>query len=233
MKHPVLFEIVLIIAGFALALVFSLGGQMLGSTDSDLNISIGRIIAGLLLIVIFHRCFDWKKQFSGLLIALPALLFAVWNIANHFLSNGEYAPLSLEILILGLAPAIFEEVIFRGIFIHNLKANGKSDMTALIISALVFGAIHLTNAVGGDIPQTLVQTGYAIVVGLVFGAIYIRSEDLITVIIMHAAIDITNRVFMGSTNTSTTVLILFVVLLAAEAAYAFMLTSKAPKKETA
>ena len=106
-------------------------------------------------------------------------------------------------------------------------------MTALIISALVFGAIHLTNAVGGDIPQTLVQTGYAIVVGLVFGAIYIRSEDLITVIIMHAAIDITNRVFMGSTNTSTTVLILFVVLLAAEAAYAFMLTSKAPKKETA
>ena len=225
-KHPVTFEIVLIIAGFALALVCSIAGQILGSSDNEFNISIGRILAGLFLLIIFHRCINWRMQFSGLLITLPALLFAVWNIANHFFSHGDFAPLSIEIIILGLAPAIFEEIIFRGVFIHNLKASGKSDIMALIISAALFGLIHLTNAVSGEVLQSLIQTGYAVVIGLVFGAIYIRSKDLLSLIIAHAAIDITNRVFMGSSNTSIPVLILFIVLLVVEAAYAIRLVTK-------
>jgi membrane protease YdiL (CAAX protease family) len=156
---------------------------------------------------------------------LPALGFALWNVANHFLTKGDFNPLTTEILILGLAPAIFEEVVFRGIFINNLKKSGRSDMAALLIPALFFGLIHMTNAVNGDIPQALVQTGYSIVVGLVFGAIYIRSGDLISVMIAHAALDITYRVFGSSGNTPIPVLIAFLVLLAAEAVYAFVLVS--------
>lgn len=82
-------------------------------------------------------------------------------------------------------------------------------MAALLIPALFFGLIHMTNAVNGDIPQALVQTGYSIVVGLVFGAIYIRSGDLISVMIAHAAIDITNRVFVASSHTPVPVIIAF------------------------
>ena len=100
----------------------------------------------------------------------------------------------------------------------------------LLIPALFFGLIHMTNAVNGDIPQALVQTGYSIVVGLVFGAIYIRSGDLISVMIAHAAIDITNRVFVASSHTPVPVIIAFLVMLAVEAAYAFVLVSR--KKQT-
>jgi membrane protease YdiL (CAAX protease family) len=66
------------------------------------------------------------------------------------MTNGEFYPFTAEILLLGLAPAVFEEVVFRGIFISNLKESGKSDMEALLIPALFFGIIHLTNIAGAD-----------------------------------------------------------------------------------
>ncbi len=228
-KSPVIFEIFLIIAAFVLALIFGLPCQMAGF-DNEMAMALGRILAGLLLLMIFRSCIKGKKQFSGFLIMLPALLMAVWNIFNHFVTKGTFNPLTAEILILGLAPAIFEEVVFRGIFIHNLKASGKSDMAALLIPAVLFGLIHLTNAVNGDILQALVQTCYAVVVGLVFGAIYIRTGDLCSVILAHAAIDITNRMFTGASTTPVPVIAAFVVFLAAEAAYAFWLTARGKKE---
>ena len=233
-RRPVVFEIILIIAGFVLALVFGLACQVVG-VENELAMGIGRIAAGILLILVFFRCFEWKRQFSGILIMLPALLFAAWNVCNHFITGGGTAPLSLEILILGLAPAIFEEVIFRGIFLHNLEAKGRAagDLgygKILFISAFFFAVIHLTNAVSGDVAQALVQTGYAFVIGLVFGAIYLRTNDLLSVIIAHAAIDITNRCFMADSNTSTPVLIAFLALLLVEAVYAVLLVRGMKRK---
>ncbi len=229
-KSPIIFEIVLIVAAFVLALAFGLASQIIGF-DNELAMAVGRILAGLVLLIIFRSCLKNGKQFSGFLIMLPALGFALWNVANHFLTKGDFNPLTTEILILGLAPAIFEEVVFRGIFIDNLKKSGKSDMAALLISALFFGLIHMTNAVNGNIPQALVQTGYSIVVGLVFGAIYIRTGDLLSVMIAHAAIDITNQIFAAASNTPVPLIIAFIVVLAAEAAYAFVLVSKGKPAE--
>ena len=224
-KNPVIFEIILIVAAFILALAIGVPCQLAG-VENELSIGIGRIMAGIILMILFKHCFDRTKQFKGFVVMLPALAFALWNIANHFLTKGAFNSLTLDILILGLAPAIFEEVVFRGIFIHNLKASGKSDMAALLIPALIFGLIHLTNAVNGDIPQALVQTGYAVVVGLVFGAIYIKTGDLFSVILAHAAVDITNRVFGSGDVTPTPVVIAFVVLLAVMASYAFWLVGR-------
>lgn len=223
-KSPIIFEIILIIAAFVLALAFGLAGQAVG-LGNELPMAVGRILAGIVLLIVFRECLRDGKQFSGFLSMLPALGFALWNVANHFLTKGEFNPLTTEILILGLAPAVFEEVVFRGIFIHNLRKSGRSDMAALLIPALIFGLIHLTNAVNGDVAQALVQTGYSVVVGLVFGAIYIRTGDLLSVMIAHAALDITYRVFGSSGNTPIPALIAFLVLLAAEAVYAFVLVS--------
>lgn len=227
-KSPIIFEILLIIAAFVLALIFGILCQAVGFYN-ELAMAAGRILAGIVLLIVFRSCLKDGKQFSGFLVMLPALAFALWNVANHFITKGDFNPLTAEILILGLAPAIFEEVLFRGIFIHNLKASGKSDMAALLIPALLFGLIHLTNAVNGNIAQALVQTGYAVVVGLVFGAIYIKTGDLLSVMIAHAAIDITNRVFASTSDVSTSMIIAFVVLLALEAVYAFWLVSKGKK----
>ena len=69
-------------------------------------------------------------------------------------------------------------------------------------------------------------SGYA----LVFGAMYLASDDIATVILVHAAIDIASRIFASHpTTTSTPAILVFVVLLAAEAAYAFWLMRQAER----
>ena len=64
------------------------------------------------------------------------------------------------------------------------------------------------------------------VVGITFAAIYIRSGDLVSVIIAHSAIDITNRIFIGGYNTAAFAFVLFGAMLVAEAAYAFYLVTR-------
>ncbi len=226
-RHPVIFEIILIIAAFVLALIFMVPLQVLTYAPPEISSSFGRLAAALVLFLVFIRAFRPEKLFSGLVIMLPALGFALWNVINCFLTGGGNmtAP-DLGILITAAAPAVFEEIIFREIFIHDLEKAGQGPLPALVLSAAVFALVHLTNAVGGAPLQTLIQTGYAFVVGLVLGAVYIVSGDLFAVILAHLAVDLTSHIFPGGNTTPIPVIAVFLVLLVMEAAYAFWLIRK-------
>ncbi len=231
-KRPILFELFLFIAAMAAALFFSLIGQLLNYPNEP-SVAAGRILAGILLFLLFRYCFRQDRPFAGLRWMLPALLFVLWNLLYHLLAGVQMLPagqLGLPIL-LALAPAVFEEILFRGIFLHHLAENGKSPMAALWISAIFFGLVHLTNIAGMDPADVLVQAAYALVVGLVFGAVYLKSRDILSVILAHALIDFSNQLFVSSPGESSVpMLIVFVLLLLAEAFYALRIT---PKKEAA
>ncbi len=222
---PIIFEIILFIIAMAVALLLSLAGQMV-SIYNELAVAIGRIIVGILLVLIFRHCFMGSRPFSGLKYALPALLFVLWNVIYNPISGMRFTVPTAETIILGLAPAIFEEVIFRGIFIYNLREKGRSPMAMLIISAVLFGIVHLTNVAGMSFANALVQTIYAIVIGLVLGAVYIKSGDIVSVIVIHALIDISSHLFVGDTETSVPVIIVFALLLIVEAIYAIWIILK-------
>ena len=223
-RHPVIFEVILFIGGLILTVFFMIPVQALTYASTEISSSLGRLAASLVLFLIFIRFFRPKRLFTGLPIMLPALLFALWNVFNCFVTGGGNvtAP-DPGILVMSLAPAVFEEIIFREISIHNLEKAGHTPRQTLILSAAVFALVHLTNAVGGAPLQSLVQAGYAFVVGLVFGAVYIVSGDLFAVILAHLAVDLSNHIFPGGSVTPVPVIIAFLVLLSAQAAYAFFL----------
>lgn len=223
-RHPVIFEVILFIGGLILTVFFMIPVQAVTYASTEISSSLGRLAASLVLFLIFIRFFRPKRLFTGLPIMLPALLFALWNVFNCFVTGGGNvtAP-DPGILVMSLAPAVFEEIIFREIFIHNLEKAGHTPRQTLILSAAVFALVHLTNAVGGAPLQSLVQAGYAFVVGLVFGAVYIVSGDLFAVILAHLAVDLSNHIFPGGSVTPVPVIIAFLVLLSAQAAYAFFL----------
>lgn len=225
-KNPVVTEIFVFVAAMILALACSLAGRIMYFSD-DVCIAIGRIIAGFLLLIPFRYCLEGNKPFSGVMYALPALAFVAWNFVYNIVGGASFVGISADAILLGLAPAIFEEIIFRGVFIHNLRKSGKNPMTTLLVSAVFFGLVHMTNVVGMSLVNALVQTGYALVVGLVFGAIYLRSNDLLSVICAHALVDMSNYMFVnGPTTTPIPMIVAFVILLALEAAYALWLTSQ-------
>ena len=148
-RHPVLFEIVLVIAAFLAAGVFSLVGAIL-NVHPALSSSVGRVLIGAALIVIYNRAFTRGRPFKNLPAVIPALLFAAWNLFYNFSSGMVFGGRNfvIEALVTASAPAIFEEVLFRGILIYNLKKKGTGALPCLFISAALFAAAHLTNLVG-------------------------------------------------------------------------------------
>lgn len=80
-----------------------------------------------------------------------------------------------SILMLVILAPVMEEVLFRGILLESVRSKYNSGR-AIVVSALMFGVIHF-------IPQQVVN---AFVIGLILGFIYVRTDSLWPVIIIHA-----------------------------------------------
>jgi len=92
--------------------------------------------------------------------------------------------------------AIFEEVIFRGI-IFRITEEKLGSYTALAISALIFGAVHLVNA-----NSTLISgLAVAIEAGLLLGAAYIYTRNLWFPIAIHFAWNFTQSGIYGASTS--------------------------------
>ena len=92
------------------------------------------------------------------------------DLLNQMGANGGWSVLMLAVL----AP-VMEEVLFRGILLESVREKYSSGR-AIVLSALMFGVIHI-------IPQQVVN---AFVIGLILGYIYVRTDSLWPVIIIHA-----------------------------------------------
>ncbi len=85
-------------------------------------------------------------------------------------------------LLLHLMVGFFEELLFRGILFRFLE-EGLGTWVALVISALFFGAAHLSNP-GASLWGA---AAIAIEAGLSIGALYIATRNLWVVMGMHTA----------------------------------------------
>lgn len=77
------------------------------------------------------------------------------------------------ILSMTLLPAIFEEMMFRGVILQSLRRFG--DGFAIITSAILFGMCH----------NNLVQGPNAFIMGLVIGYFVVRTGSLLTGMLIH------------------------------------------------
>ena len=190
-EHPVIFEILLLIAAFAVAAVFNIVGYIF-NLHPDISNSAARILTGIVLLVIYKRAYRGNHFFDNLVIVLPALLFPTWNIF-YYLSSG---------------------IAFGG---ANFFIEGAIT------------AIAPANLAGMKPASVMVQTVYSFVIGLVLAAIYVKNESLLQVIAVHFLIDLTTRIFMEHPSYASPMqLVVFVLVLAVEAAYALWLTVKRP-----
>jgi membrane protease YdiL (CAAX protease family) len=93
-------------------------------------------------------------------------------------SWGEALPMSG----LAVGAGLGEEMLFRALLPLGLLQLGVPIVAGLVIAALIFGACHYYQGKIGMIFTT--------VFGLVFAAIYAVTQNLWTVIILHAGIDL-------------------------------------------
>lgn len=92
------------------------------------------------------------------------------DMLNQTIGRGGLAIVTTVVL----AP-LFEETIFRGLILGGIRQK-RNSFTAVLISAAIFGVIHV-------IPQQVIN---AFVVGIILGYIYVRTSSLLAVVIIHA-----------------------------------------------
>lgn len=226
-KHPVISVIILFVLGILLGGVVAGVLNALGFAN-EVSTSIARILIGIVFLAINFRKFKFSNSFKGLVPMIPVLLLAIYKIPYHFISGGGTPnAITVPVLLIGLAPAVFEEILFRGIFVFNLKKKYNNSITIVFISALVFSLVHLTNIMGMDTVSLFIQLIMAFVVGVVLGAVYLKTGDLVSVIVAHFAIDVLGGIFYGGNMTPQYFMVIMIALWIIETVYGFMLATRA------
>lgn len=118
---------------------------------------------------------------SSVIALLPRELTASYESAS--------APLAALTLVSIIDAVVFapllEELIFRHIVIGKLRSH-LPCVAALIVSSLLFGSFH-----GG-----VIWIIYATVCGLALGAVYLKYDSLLPPLVMHAAFNGANYLFL-------------------------------------
>lgn len=178
----------------------SLGGAVIAVVGN----SVPWLVAYLLLVFLVERRHPaelaWRKLVPHALagLALGLALFSsvvgVLGLAGSYHVLGTHADVAwpAAILAVGVAPAIGEEIICRGV-LFRIVEEGLGTWIALAISALFFGLAHLGN------PNATLWSALAIAVeaGLLFGLIYQVTRSLYLCMGLHAAWNIAEGPLFG------------------------------------
>lgn len=209
-----------------------------------------RILFGILIYILMKRAYgkDFSFGFSkrnlkqAFLFCIPGFAMGLSNIPEY-LSKGADLRTGvtgfLYALLLGFAPGFFEEMALRGAALNNLMIQWKGRpnrvMKSLIISGIAFGVIHLINLIGGQsVPETILQVSYASAVGIMFGAIYLRTKNIIALITVHTFIDFMASIFIETADTpgvTTYSVVSSIVLIIVFTVFGFYLVRKEKREE--
>ena len=208
------------------------------SEHTALITMIGDLIAILVISLIFRiRKREPKKDFRVIMInparlitfalfgaALFFIVTAVLNLlpfseqtitdyeAGQTMALGMGDPLPLRIISTVIVVPIAEELFFRSLVIRNFKST-IGPAASVIVSAIIFGAFHFAFSI-----SSLISVVYAAIVGLLFGAIFVKYDSIIPPIICHAFFNLMD--FMPLRNDAQTVLPILAIA-AAVAAFCF------------
>lgn len=147
--------------------------------------------------IIKDRDFTIKESLA---VGLPVILFIIimtsyqlvsYSSSNEFLPFWEILATCMLYIFIG----IFEELLMRGLVLNVLT--DKYNKTAigiwgsLTLSSLFFGLAHLNNiTTGASFLGVLVQVIMATAAGMYFGAIYLRTNNIWLVCLIHGFWDL-------------------------------------------
>ena len=174
--------------------------NVLLSVDIGLRIVMG--IAALVLLRPSKELFTNKVTPKMWLMILPFVVYVALPLVKIFFAD-IYAPENILPMTIPVsqqfAVGFFEEAYARGLFMKGLlKFNTSTVKQRLFSCALTgafFGLTHVLNIFFGENP--LAQVPGCIVWGFFIAAIYMLTENLPLVMLLHAVSDITPRLQNG------------------------------------
>ena len=162
----------------------------------------GAIFASIILLFFYYHWFKpeykWKPRRTSLSWKLisPILIywFVFFGIAYTVVSgNFTFGIPTYDDVIFTVGAGVCEEISFRAIGISYMKRQLKGEkhiLPILLFTSISFGLIHIANALmDGLVGIHAMQAVLASMLGIFFGAVYIRTGNIIPCIIAHGVHD--------------------------------------------
>lgn len=210
----------LLVCGVIVSVGQLLVGKLLNLTalDKDFKNLITGLVVAVLAIVSYTYLFKFYEkreitEFSknGILkslttgIILGVVLQSLTILVIYL--KGGYSIISINPILFLVPPltmaftsSIFEETLMRGI-IFRITEEKLGSYFALIISAVLFGAMHLANPNS----SLIAAIGLAIQAGLLLASAYIYSRNLWFPIAIHFAWNFTQSAIFGANVSGNTI----------------------------
>lgn len=130
----------------------------------------------------FGLC-KFKGNAKAFLWFIPLIVMSCTNLKNGLAPGGQLV-LSVLMAVNMAAAGYMEEILFRGFLFRAMAKNNVK--TAIIVSAVTFGAGHIVNLVNtSDVLGVLLQVCYAMVIGFLYTLIVWKGGSLLPCILSH------------------------------------------------
>jgi membrane protease YdiL (CAAX protease family) len=174
--------------------------------------TVGQIVLSIITLLLMHKLnvlnstdFTIKGKAKGFLLGWVCIVIFTGNTVLNFMSipYGSFvSPDPLHLIVVALHPfagtGLFEEVLFRGlvllVLLKVMEKNKKGMMSAVIISSVIFGLVHLVNLTVADTLPVVIQVFSATGIGVFFAAMYLRTKTLVIPIILHGIVNVSSRI---------------------------------------
>ena len=117
---------------------------------------------------------------------------------------------------IGLQPLDVEELYVRGLLLHLIESlfakNKNHTMIAIIASSVIFGLGHVFGVLGQSLFVILTKVIWTIAMGIYFGVIYKKTDNLWLPIILHFIIDVCALPYCFTTIQGYSSISLFIIL---------------------
>ncbi len=206
-----------VITFFTSLLFFNIGDSIIPEKYGSL-VSIGSHIPMLLIPWLWIHL-RLRARFSNINLwnwtkgsLKPLLLICSWLIPLQIIGNLDILGKPLPIWYQNGSASIIIEVIFQGFIVgfteemfmrpavHQAllsKQLGGYQLfkrwyisTPILITALLFGMLHIVNIGHQPIDLTIVMFLYSFVIGIIFGFYYERTKNFIGTLILHSLLDV-------------------------------------------
>lgn len=160
----------------------------------------------LISVVTAYDKVRWSRIFFG--FGIWALLIVITTFIGYFLNPEEFtiqfhpsAFFTLLIVAIVLLPVQTgtEEILFRGYMVQGLSQIFKNGIIPLIITSLLFGAVHMTNPEAKTYGW-LIMLPYYSAFGFFLGAITLLDEGLELALGIHCANNLVSSLLVTSPN---------------------------------
>ena len=162
----------------------------------------GAIFASIILVFFYYHWFKpeykWKPRRTALSWKFISPILIYWAVYFGIAYTAAFGHFTFGIpayddVIFTVGAGVCEEISFRAIGISYMKRQRKGEKSILpivLFTSISFGLIHITNAIKvGHVGVYVMQACMASLIGIFFGAVFMRTGNIIPCILAHGVHD--------------------------------------------